>query len=258
MWFTKIGASIAYLARDQQRFFKYDTLSGLLNSLGHGDVTIKEGWYFEASTLRLYVRSLDDPSGHTWQVPRLNHTFDVNSRDWIWIEGFEMQFYGTSTSGCGVCTVNASHIVICKNKIHNMQLGIFINWNGSEAQAMILVSKVTRSTIRLSTNWPWKAVKGSSMEGTGIVVRGHIGAIVRDNNIHNFFNGIYTGSSGALENSALAFDADIYRNYIHHISDDALEPEGACINHRFRNNTIASVFVGVSLAPITKGPVWIL
>jgi hypothetical protein len=96
------------------------------------------------------------------------------------------------------------------------------------------------------------------MEGTGIVVRGHIGAIVRDNIIHNFFNGIYTGSSGALENSALAFDADIYHNYIHHISDDALEPEGACINHRFRNNTIDSSFVGVSLAPITKGPVWVL
>lgn len=258
VWFTKIGASIAYLARDQQRFFKYDTLSGLLNSLGHGDVTMKEGWYFEASTLRLYVRSLDDPSGHTWQVPRLNHTFDVNSRDWIWIEGFEMQFYGTSTSGCGVCTVNASHIVIRKNKIHNMQLGIFINWNGSETQGNDTRIESNEIYDPPVNEWPWKAIKGSSMEGTGIVVRGHIGAIVRDNNIHNFFNGIYTGSSGALENSALAFDADIYRNYIHHISDDALEPEGACINHRFRNNTIDSVFVGVSLAPITKGPVWVL
>ena len=41
------------------------------------------------------------------------------------------------------------------------------------------------------------------MEGTGIIVRGHIGAIVRDNNVHNFFNGIYTGSSGALENPSL-------------------------------------------------------
>ena len=258
VWFTKISSPISYLARDQQRFFKYDTLSGLLNSLGHGDVTMKEGWYFEPSTLRLYVRSLDDPAGHAWQVPRLNHAFDVISRDWIWIEGFEMQFYGASTGGCGVCAVNASHVVIRKNKIHNLQLGIFTNWNGGENQG---------NDIRIENNdiydppvneWPWKAIKGSSMEGTAIVVRGHIGAIVRNNIVHNYFNGIYTGSSGALENSALAFDADIYHNYIHHISDDALEPEGACINHRFRNNTIDASFVGVSLAPITKGPVWVL
>ncbi len=61
-----------------------------------------------------------------------------------------------------------------------------------------------------------------------------------------------------LENSELAFDADIYHNYIHHISDDALEPEGACINQRFRNNTVDRSFIGISLAPVTQGPTWIL
>jgi hypothetical protein len=107
--------------------------------------------------------------------------------------------------------------------------------------------------------FPWLAVKGSSMEGTGIVVRGHIGAIVRGNDIHNYFNGIYTGISGvASQNPAIAFDVDVYNNHIHEISDDALEPEGACVNHRFRNNLIESTFVGVSLAPITQGPTWVL
>ncbi len=96
------------------------------------------------------------------------------------------------------------------------------------------------------------------MEGTAIVVRGHIGAIVRGNELHNFFNGVYTGSSGDLVNPELAFDADIYNNHIHHIGDDALEPEGACINQRFRNNTVDTVFVGMSLAPITMGPTWVL
>jgi hypothetical protein len=73
-----------------------------------------------------------------------------------------------------------------------------------------------------------------------------------------FFNGIYTGSSAALENSGIAFDADIYNNQINHISDDALEPEGANINVRFRNNTIDTTLVGVSLAPVTQGPTWVL
>jgi len=95
---------------------------------------MNEGWYFEPSTLRLYVRSLDNPSSHTWQVPRLNHAFDAAVRDWLWIEGFEIRFYGTQTNGCGVCTINASHVVVRKNRIHNMQLGVFINWTGSETQ----------------------------------------------------------------------------------------------------------------------------
>jgi hypothetical protein len=39
----KIGASLGYLARDQKRFYKYDSLSGLLQSRGHGKVPINEG-----------------------------------------------------------------------------------------------------------------------------------------------------------------------------------------------------------------------
>jgi len=258
VWFTKILSPIGYLARDGKRFYNYDDLSGLLQGRGHESVFMNEGWYFEKSTLRLYVRSLDDPSQHTWQVPRLNHAFDVISRDWIWIEGFETRFYGTTTNGCGVCTLNASHVVIRKNRIHNLQLGVFINWTGGEGQgndSRIEYNEIYDPPVN---EWPWKAVKGSSMEGTGIIVRGHIGAIVRGNNVHNYFNCIYTGSSGALNNPALAFDADIYNNRIHQISDDGLEPEGTCVNHRFRNNIVDAMLIGVSLAPITQGPTWVL
>jgi len=37
-----------------------------------------------------------------------------------------------------------------------------------------------------------------------------------------------------------------------------LEPEGACINHRFRNNTVDKSFIGISIAPVTQGPTWVL
>jgi hypothetical protein len=53
-------------------------------------------------------------------------------------------------------------------------------------------------------------------------------------------------------------NADIYDNRIHHIGDDGLEPEGACINQRFRDNTVDTNLVGISLAPITHGPTWVL
>ena len=258
IWFTQIGGAIGYLARDGKRMYQYESMNGLNNGTGHNNAPISEGWFFEAATLRLYVRASDDPSTHTWQVPRLNHAFDVSGREWIWIEGFEMRFYGTRTDGCGVCSLNSSHVVIRRNKIHNMQLGIFINWTGGENLGNDTRIEFNEIYDTTASNWQWDAVKGSAQEGTGIVLRGHNGAIARGNEIHHIFNGIYTGISGASgENPAIAFDADIYNNRIHDIADDGLEPEGACINHRFRNNSIDRAFSGISLAPITMGPVWV-
>jgi hypothetical protein len=260
VWYKTVTGPVAYLARDGQRFYQYESRTGLMQKTGHGGVTINEGWFYEPGTSRLYVRSLDAPSGHTWQLPRLNHAFDVNARDWLWIEGFEIRYYGTTTNGCGVCTLNASHLVIRRNKIHNMQLGIFINWNGSLNQGND--TRIEQNEVHDPGLYglPWASLKGSFMEGTGIIIRGHTGAIVRENTISGYFNGIYTGSSGvlALENPELAFDADIYKNTIFNISDDALEPEGACINHRFRGNTVDRSFIGVSIAPVTQGPTWVL
>jgi hypothetical protein len=258
VWFTRTGPSIKYLARDGQRYYMYDNLTGLVEGRGHNRVLMNEGWYIAPNNNKLYVRSLDNPSKHTWQAARLNSAFDVNGRNWIWVEGFEIRYYGTAADGCGVCAKNASHVVIRKNKIHNLQLGVFVNWTGSEDQGNDTRIEYNEIYDPPVNEWPWKAVKATSMEGTAIVVRGHIGAIVRGNELHNFFNGVYTGSSAALENSGIAFDADIYNNNIHHIGDDALEPEGACINNRFRNNTVDTTLVGISLAPVTQGPTWVL
>lgn len=258
IWFTQIGGAIGYLARDGKRMYQYESMNGLNNGIGHNNAPIAEGWFFEAATLRLYARSADDPAARAWQAPRFNHAFDVNGREWIWIEGFEMRFYGTRTDGCGVCSLNSSHVVIRRNKIHNMQLGIFINWTGGENLGND--TRIEHNEIYDPTagNWQWDAVKGSAHEGTGIVLRGHNGAIARGNQIHHIFNGIYTGVSGpAGEDPAIAFDADIYNNRMYDIADDGLEPEGACINQRFRNNTIDRAFSGISLAPITMGPVWV-
>ena len=259
VYYTKIKGPIAYLARDGKRYYSYDDRNGLMQSTGHNGVSINEGWYLEPSTLKLYVRSLDNPANHAWQVPVQNHGFDITAHDWIWIEGFEIRYYGTRTDGCGVCTLNASHIVIRRNRIHNLQLGIFINWNGDANQGNDTRIENNEVYDLTAAEWPWNAIKTSAMEGTAIIARGHVGTIIRGNEVHHFFNGIYTGASGTTgENTGVSFDADIYNNKIHHIGDDSLEPEGACINNRFRNNTADSTLVGISLAPITYGPVWVL
>ena len=164
----------------------YDTLTGLLNGRGHNNVVMNEGWYIAPFSKQLYVRSLDNPSSHAWQAPYLNHAMDVNGRNWIWIEGFEIRYYGT-TDSCGICVKNSSHVVIRKNRIHNLQLGVFINWTGTGDLGNDTRVEYNEIFDPPVNEWPWKAVKATSMEGTAITVRGHIGAIVRGNQIHNFF-----------------------------------------------------------------------
>jgi hypothetical protein len=262
VWSTVITKPVYYLARDGNRMYQFEDKKGLVASAGHEAVRMDEGWFYEAGTQKLYVRSLDDPANHIWQVPTLNRAFNIVGRDWIWIEGLGIQYYDTSTNGCGICTLNSSHIVIRNNRIRNTQIGIYTDWTGSSS-----VDQRGNDT-RIEGNdvadpkdvWPWLAVKATRMEGTAILIRGHVGTIIRNNIVHDFFNGIFTGSSaaGLSAYTEVAFDVDVYHNYIHNIADDALEPEGACVNHRFRNNTIDSSFVGVSIAPVTQGPTWVL
>lgn len=257
IWYTKINVPTTYLARDQKRFYMYDNFASFLEGRGHNKVPIEEGWYLAPHTTKLYVRSQDDPSRHTWQAPRFDQAFRAEGRDWLWIEGFEIQYYGTQ-DGCGICSKNSSHVVIRRNRIHNLQKGIYIEWTGGEAQGNDTRIEFNEIHDVPAAEWPWNAIKGTSMEGTAIILRGHKGAIVRGNDIHHFFNGIYTGSSAALENSGIALDLDVYENRIHHITDDGLEPEGACINQRFRKNLVDFAHIGISLAPVTQGPVWVL
>jgi hypothetical protein len=258
IYFTKVGASLAYLGRDHQRFYEYDDLSSLKQGIGHNKVHMNEGWYYETSTSRLFIRVDGDPTSHSWQMPYLNQAFNITGQSWLWIEGFEMRFYGTGTDACGICTLNASHIVLRWNTIHNIQLGIYVNWTGSPDQGNDTRIEYNEIYDTPVNTWPWNAVKGTNMEDTAIVVRGHTGAIVRGNSLHDLFNGVYTGTSAALTDTNVAFDVDVYNNHIFRIGDDALEPEGACINNRFRGNIVDSIYDGMSLAPIQIGPTWVL
>ena len=242
----------AYLARDGQRYFQYKGLGDLRKDIGG------EGWFLDPDTMRLYVRSRTDPATHTWQVPFLNQAIRADGQSWLWIEGFEMRYYGTGLSAMGIYARNASHVVIRHNNIHNIRYGIFIDWTRGNTEGNHTRIEYNDISDAPVNEWSWAQTKGTSMEGTAIVLKGHIGAIVHSNKIHNFFNGFYTGSSADRSNVELAFDIDVYNNHIYAISDDALEPEGACVNHRFRNNTIDDAFVGVSLAPVSIGPTWVL
>lgn len=253
VWSTDIGTSCWYLARDGERYYRYNDLDGLLNGLGDDDVPMDEGWYVEPDDSVLYVRSLDDPGGHTWNVPRFDRAFYVDV-DWVWIEGFEMRFLGQGQYGMGVYLRDASQAVVRNNVIHGVRSGVSVRWTGDGRcdGARVEYNDISDPPV---DEWPWDAVKGTSHEASGISVSGSF-VIVRGNEIHHIFNGIAPGSWGDAENTEIAFDVDVYDNVAHHIGDDGFEPEGACINNRFWRNSFDVGLVGISLAPITHGPVW--
>ena len=56
---------------------------------------MSEGWVVDGGFL--YVRSLDDPSSHSWQVPRLATGVFMNGVSYVWIEGLEVRYYGEGT-----------------------------------------------------------------------------------------------------------------------------------------------------------------
>ncbi len=259
VWSFRLKGVVGYVARDGKHFHQYADMKALLRSRGEAQTTVTEGWFHDTKSGWLYVRSADEPSGHAWRAAVLDEAFHVDGRDWIWIEGFDIGYYGRSSGGCGICVFNASHLVIRNNRIHNLQKGIYVNWEGGDPargnDTRIEFNEIFDPGV---DELQWDSAKGTYAEGTGIILRGHVGAIVRGNYLHNFFNGIYTGTTAGIDNPEIARDADIYNNVMDHISDDALEPEGACVNHRFRGNRVDTMLVGFSNAPVTQGPTWVI
>jgi len=258
VWSIEVNESFWYLARDGERFYRYNSYDDLLAGAGDDNVPMSEGWFIEDGSTTLFVRVTSDPTANSWNIPLFDSAFDVlNSRN-IRIEGFEMRFYGRSRYGKGVYINNSSNVVVRKNRIHGIPNGVWIKWtsgaeNGNDNR--VEYNDISDPPIY---SWPWDAVKGTSMENSAVIASGRSGAIVRGNKIHNIFNGIYTGSFSDDENLALSFDVDAYDNEFREIGDDAMEPEGSCINNRFRNNHFDNGFVGASIAPVTNGPLWLL
>ncbi|MBI5486214.1 MAG: right-handed parallel beta-helix repeat-containing protein [Deltaproteobacteria bacterium] len=244
-----------YLARDGRRFYRYNDLAGLRAGLGDDDVPMDEGWVVEGGTI--WTRSLDCPCGHVYDVPVQEEAFYLSQVEYIWIEGFEIRYFGSGDYGKGFYLRDASHCVLRRNHIHGLPSGVIVLAREGTVADRNLIEENWIADPPVA-EWPWDAVKGTSHENSAIDIGGGAGNVVRYNRIENVFNGIYTGDWDDQLNELLAYETDVYENVMRTIGDDGLEPEGANVNVRFWRNACDYVHSGVSLAPITVGPVWVL
>jgi hypothetical protein len=241
-----------YVSRDGQRLYHFTSLDDLKSGTGYNNVPIAEGFYVDGG--RLYVRTTDGPSGHTFQIPEKNTAISIAGQSWVWVQGLEIRYYGDGDYAKGIdVTETSSHVVIRKNHVHDIPTNVWIR--KASTQVRIEDNDLHQSTV---FSWPWDAVKATDHENDAITLAGGRGTIVARNTIHDVFNGVYAGSFDDDHNPALAFDVDVYENRLARIGDDGFEPEGACVNARFHDNVVDRIHNGVSMAPITYGPTWVV
>jgi hypothetical protein len=251
VWWTPWTGDPRYVGRDGVRLYHYLSLADLRAGTGDEGIPIAEGFFVEAG--RLYVRSATDPSGHTFQIPSRNTAVLIDTVAWIWIEGLEIAWFGDGDFAKGIDVRGSDHVVVRDNDVHDTPSPVWVRRGSNDVR--IEGNRIHQSSVY---EWPWAAVKGTDHENSAITLESGRGAIAAQNEIWDIFNGIASGSFDDDENPAISYDVDVYANRFTRIGDDVLEPEGACINNRFRGNVADHLLNGVSLAPITWGPTWVL
>jgi parallel beta-helix repeat protein len=244
-----------YVAADGVRLYRRSTLSALKRN-GNG---VYGGFYYDSAKKKLYVSIPGpggDPDNHVMNVAtlRMGVTLQAN---YIVIDGFEIRYYGNDDYQTGIFVDGkASPVgrcnVIRNNTIHNTGEGIWVRGTNC-ADNLIANNEIYDVGV---TSWVWAAVKGTEIEETGIGLEAGWGNVVRDNIVHGQFNGIGPGAWDALTDEAYNGACDVYGNVIYDISDDCLEPEGACVNVAMWDNDLSNFHMGISVSPITVGPIY--
>lgn len=242
------GATRLVAADTEQRLYRHTSLANLRS--GANGVT--QGWATEGG--RLYVRLEDatSPAGHQMHVARYDYAMYLDMAHWR-VTGFEIRYYGTTTAASGIYLRGATRCHIANNFIHTIG-GKSIHFRQGASENLVENNRIEDFRIH---SWPWAATKAHEEEQPAIGVRGGRGNVIRLNVIRGNNDGIDIAGGETDEN--VGADTDVYGNNITKINDDCLEPETiAGINTRFWSNRVDNAFSGMSIAPASQGPIYVL
>ncbi len=143
----------------------------------------------------------------------------------------------------GVDAQNARNIVFCRNIVRDVGFGYYNRRNNGWDGCQLLCDNVLIGR----TAWPGSGIPSER----GIDLRGS-GNMVCYNRVSNFGDGI---SLQPL--ASQAWGNDIYGNDIFYIVDDLIEIDYNMANTRVWRNRVCNGRMGISVAPIHGGPVYI-
>jgi hypothetical protein len=239
-----------------QRLYRRVTVAGIRADSGG----IAQGWAVESGRLSVKLEDRSSPNGHLMHVARFDQGIRVRAAHWF-IEGLEIRCFGTTYNGqdpnevppAGILLDGAYDVIVRSNHVHTIGgRQIYTLRGGGEC---VIENNLLRDP-RIG-GWPWSATKGHEEEIQGVSIRGGRGHVVRYNTVDGTFDGIDTTNEFGDENSGA--DCDLHHNVVHGVTDDGIEPEAmAAINVRIWRNRVDDCFGGMSIAPITEGPIYIL
>ena len=251
VYYATFAGATTYVAADGVRLYPRGSLADLRNNADGVD----GGFFLNTSTDRLYVSipsSGGDPdNGHTVNVATLAEAVRI-SGNYNVFDGFEIRYYGTDNYQTGLAVDAAIKNVIRNNTIHNCGFSIWVSGTAS-ADNLITNNEVYDTGI---LTFPWEQVKDTELEETGIFLESGWRNVIRNNVVHGSFDGISPSMWGAPNNENYNGEMDIYGNTIYDVLDDGMEIEGADLNLRVFNNTVNDCHMGISVAPVTKGPAY--
>jgi parallel beta helix pectate lyase-like protein/uncharacterized protein DUF1565 len=250
---TNPGYATRFVAAGEQRLYHYLTRDEFDQFI----CGAPGGWYQDEATGKLYLKltSGDSPAAMPVQIASLDTGFHVSGADYVLIEGFEVRDYGRESSGAGVHLDSSSWSVVRNCSVHGMNSKIRLS-GGAECEGNLVERCLLWDTSL--TGWPWDMTKSHDEEGGGVMSTGGRGTVVRGCKMYGVFDGLAPSFWGGLWDEDYNCDWDVYDNEISNARDDIIEPEGPCINFRFWNNLCHDLFVGVSLAPINVGPIYVM
>jgi len=246
---TSVNVGAAHLVTSNgQRLYPYQSLADL--QALHWSIP---GFFANGSTVYVRLAEDVDPDTTTMQVSRYNYAFHVDGQDFIYFERLTFRHYGQGDYAKAIYFDNANDNLVqdCVFAINDLGIGIKRDSGRN----------VIQDSTFYDTNfdWPWDAVKaGSSLETGGIrfydPTTGQ-GNIIRRNVFHDYFDGfgVCPGETAGVTN-----ETDVYENTVYNVGDDGMETDGQCSNVRIWGNTFHDVLMGISLAPVYTGPVYVI
>jgi len=245
---------------------------GSPQELKKAKVPLLPGWWQDEKAGKVYLRMDKDETPHEKAgdlylpfgedgVPRARFTrlgvlpFGLrfeNASHWI-VENIDFEVFGGGPYSRGIEVRGGSDIVIRNCRFDTMHTGVSIRNRAKR----VLVERCTFTATSIF-DWPWKACKSHDVEGAAVSLAAGPGCVVRHNTISGWFNGIAPATWGDLHNDAVNSDMDIHDNTFTEMGDDPMEPEGSCMNVRFWHNETFNTLQGISIAPVTVGPCYVV
>ena len=244
------------------------TINKSLSAAQPGDeVIVRSGTYGAVSVTNkkglanapiLLTGESTDPN----QYPKLVTSGDaitLRNSSWIFVSRLRIE----NSASASIFVSGSDHIVVRHNVLKFHRYGVlnreFSHHLLIEDNEMYQFDFAPDSAnSRINKNLPsWSSLKGSDYEGGGYTSFGGAGMIViRRNNIHDAFNGVYMCICGRSGNY-LDANMFVYDNAFTRIVDDPFEPESPAYNQHFFNNVLTDTHRMVSLEASIIGPIFI-